>query len=83
MVELGRQPEAQYANTTQDLFNSDPGELVSFAIDPTRGSLIALLIQKATLSEMVGTPLGGFTTGQCYLPFCNGQGGYMAPSSLS
>ena len=77
LVELGRQPEAQYANTTQDLFNADAGELVSFAIDPTRGSLIALLIQKATLSEMVGTPFGGFATGQCYLPFCNGQGGYM------
>ena len=77
LVELGRQPEAQFANTAENLFNADPDELVSFAVDPTRGSLISLLIQKATLGEMVGTPFGGIATGQCYLPFCNGQGGYM------
>ena len=77
LVELGRQPEAQYANTAADLFEADADEMVAVAIDPTRGSLVALLIQKATLGEMVGTPFGGFATGQCYLPFCNGQGGYM------
>ncbi len=77
LVELGRQPEAQFANTAEALFESAPGELVSFAVDPTRGSLISLLIQKATLGEMVGTPFGGFTKGQCYLPFCDGQGDYM------
>ena len=77
LVELGRQPEAQYANTAADLFDADENELVAVAIDPTRGSLVSLLIQKATLGEMVGTPFGGFATGQCYLPFCNGQGGYM------
>ena len=76
MVELGRQPEAQFANTASDLFDADSGDLVAFAIDPTRGSLISLLIQKATLAEMVGTPFGGFTTGACYLPFCDGQGDY-------
>ena len=77
LVELGRQPEAQFASTAGNLFEAEPGELVSFAIDPTRGNLISLLIQKATLGEMVGTPFGGIATGQCYLPFCNGQGGYM------
>ena len=77
LVELGRQPEAQYASTAADLFNASADELVAVAIDPTRGSLVSLLIQKATLGEMVGTPFGGFATGQCYLPFCNGQGGYM------
>ena len=77
LVELGRQPEAQFASTAEDLVNSEPGELVAFAIDPTRGSLISLLIQKATLAEMVGTPFGGYSTGHCWLPFCNGQGGYM------
>ena len=76
LVELGRQPEAQFANTATDLFDADGGDLVAFAIDPTRGSLISLLIQKATLAEMVGTPFGGFTTGACYLPFCDGQGDY-------
>ena len=76
LVELGRQPEAQYAGTAENLFEAADGELVSFAVDPTRGSLISLLIQKATLGEMVGTPFGGFTKGQCYLPFCDGQGDY-------
>ena len=80
LVELGRQPEAQYAATAENLFEEDDGELVSFAVDPTRGSLISLLIQKATLGEMVGTPFGGFTKGQCYLPFCDGQGDY--PGSI-
>ena len=77
LVELGRQPEAQFSNTAGALFKADPGELVSFAVDPTRGSLTALLIQKATLGEMAGTPFGGIATGKCYLPFCDGQGGYM------
>lgn len=80
LVELGRQPEAQYAGTAENLFEAADGELVSFAVDPTRGSLISLLIQKATLGEMVGTPFGGFTKGQCYLPFCDGQGDY--PGSI-
>ncbi len=80
LVELGRQPEAQFTNTAAALFEADDGELVSFAVDPTRGSLIALLIQKATLGEMVGTPFGGFAKGQCYLPFCDGQGDY--PGSI-
>ena len=80
LVELGRQPEAQYAATAENLFEAADGELVSFAVDPTRGSLISLLIQKATLGEMVGTPFGGFTNGQCYLPFCDGQGDY--PGSI-
>jgi biopolymer transport protein ExbB len=80
LVELGRQPEAQFAASAENLFEAADGELVAFAVDPTRGSLISLLIQKATLGEMVGTPFGGFTKGQCYLPFCDGQGDY--PGSI-
>ena len=80
LVELGRQPEAQFSNTAEDLFEAEPGDLVSFAIDPTRGSLTRLLIQKATPAEMVGTPFGGIAAGHCYLPYCDGQGGY--PGSI-
>ena len=80
LVELGRQPEAQFANTAESLFDASPGDLVSFAVDPTRGSLTRLLIQKATLGEMVGTPFGGIAAGHCYLPFCDGQGKY--PGSI-
>ena len=79
LVELGRQPEAQFAATADDLFESE-GELVSFAVDPTRGSLLSLFVEKKTLAEMVGTPFGGFAKNQCYMPFCNGQGGY--PGSI-
>jgi len=80
LVQLGRQPEAQFANTAEDLFDAEAGDLVSFAVDPTRGSLTRLLIQKATLGEMVGTPFGGIAAGHCYLPFCDGQGDY--PGSI-
>ena len=79
LVELGRQPEAQFAATADDLFESE-GELVPFAVDPTRGSLLSLFVEKKTLAEMVGTPFGGFAKNQCYMPFCNGQGGY--PGSI-
>ena len=79
LLELGRQPEAQFASTAEDLFESS-GEMVAFAVDPTRGQLMSLLIQKKTLGEMVGNPFHGIAKGQCYLPFCDGQGGY--PGSI-
>ena len=47
------------------------------AIDPTRGSLLQLEIQKASWGERIGSPFGGITKGECYLPFCDGQGGYV------
>lgn len=75
LVALARQPAARYTNTTEDLSEASPGELVGFAVDPTRGSLLALLIQAATFGEQAGTPFGGIAKGECYLPFCDGQGG--------
>jgi biopolymer transport protein ExbB len=42
-------------------------------VDPTRGSLLALLIQAATLGERIGSPIAAI--GECGLPFCDGQGG--------
>ena len=51
--------------------------MVAFAVDPTRGSLLALLIQAATVGERVGSLFGGIANGECYLPFCDGQGGYV------
>ena len=80
LVELARQPSAEFSNTAEDLSEASPSELVAFAIDPTRGSLLSLEIQKATLSEMVGTPFGGIASGSCWLPFCDGQGDY--PGSI-
>lgn len=75
LTELSRQPSAEFTGSAEDLYNAEPGELVGFALDPTRGSLLSLEIQRATLGEMVGTPFGGIATGKCYLPFCDGQGG--------
>jgi biopolymer transport protein ExbB len=75
LVELPRQPASQYTNTVDDLLEAEPGEIVPFAVDPTRGSLLALLIQASTWGERFGSPLGGIMKGECYLPFCSGQGG--------
>ncbi|MFW6093909.1 MAG: MotA/TolQ/ExbB proton channel family protein [Pseudomonadota bacterium] len=77
LVELARQPAGRYTASAEDLATASPDELVRFAVDPTRGSLLGLLIQAATLSERVGTPFGGMASGACYLPFCDGQGGYV------
>lgn len=75
VVELARQPASRFTSTAEDLQSASPDEITAFAVDPTRGSLLSLLIQAATLSERVGTPFGGIAKGQCYLPFCDGQGG--------
>ena len=77
LVELGRQPSARFSNTAEDLSEADPGEVVAFAIDPSRGSMLSLLIQAATVGERVGSPFGGIAKGECWLPFCDGQGGYV------
>jgi biopolymer transport protein ExbB len=77
LVELGRQPSARFSNTAEDLSEADPGEVVPFAIDPSRGSMLSLLIQAATVGERVGSPFGGIAKGECWLPFCDGQGGYV------
>ena len=77
LVELARQPAARFTNTVEDVEEAVSGEVVGLAIDPTRGSLLALLIQAATVGERVGSFFGGIGKGECYLPFCDGQGGYV------
>ncbi len=77
LTELARQPAGRYTSTAEDLQDADPGEVVAFAVDPTRGSLLSLLIQAATVGERVGSLFGGMAKGECYLPFCDGQGGYV------
>ncbi len=77
VVELARQPAARFTNTVEDLEEAEPGEVVGVALDPTRGSLLSLLIQAATVGERVGSFFGGIAKGECYLPFCDGQGGYV------
>jgi biopolymer transport protein ExbB len=72
IIELARQPTGRHVDTAETVQNAAPGEVVEFSIDPLRGSLLALLIQAATLEEQVGS-IGAVA--ECYLPFCDGQGG--------
>ena len=77
LVELARQPAARFANTAEDIQEASSGEVVPFGVDPSRGSMLSLLIQAATVGERVGSPFGGIANGECWLPFCDGQGGYV------
>ena len=75
MVELARQPSARFVSTAADIQEASANDVVEFGIDPTRGSLLALLIQAATWGDRIGSPFGGISKGECWLPFCDGQGG--------
>ncbi len=50
LVELQRQPANRYTGRADDLQESTSGEN-AFAIDPTRGQLLALLVQSPSLAE--------------------------------
>ncbi len=75
IVELARQPAARFSGTTSDMVSSSASEIVEFGVDPTRGSLLALQVDRDTWGDRIGTPFGGISKGDCYLPFCDGQGG--------
>ncbi len=75
IVELPRQPSGRFSGTVDDLEDASAGEVVEFGVDPTRGSLLKALIQADTWGDRIGTLMGGISKGECYLPFCDGQGG--------
>lgn len=75
VTDLSRQPSGEFTNTAKSLHRANPGKVVPFAIDPTRGSILSLETERATFGEMVGSPFGGIADGKCWLPFCDGQGG--------
>ena len=75
IVDLSRQPSGEFANTAKRLHRAKSGSVVPFAIDPTRGSILSLETERATLPEMIGSLFGGISSGKCWLPFCDGQGG--------
>lgn len=52
--ELPRQPQARFRSMAEDLFDASPNTNVAAAIDPGRGSLLALLIQEPSLGERIG-----------------------------
>jgi biopolymer transport protein ExbB len=52
LVELQRQPQSRYTSRAEDLEGSGDG-LHGFAVDPTRGQLLALLVQSPSLIERI------------------------------
>ena len=53
ILELARQPQSRYRSMAQDLYQASPGSTVAAAVDPGRGSLLALLIQEPSLAERI------------------------------
>ena len=52
LVELQRQPQSRYTGRAADLQDASGG-LHAFAVDPTRGQLLALLVQSPSLPERI------------------------------
>lgn len=51
ILELARQPQSRYVSMAANLFEASPNTTVAAAVDPGRGSLLALLIQEPSLAE--------------------------------
>ncbi len=75
IAELPSQPDGRFTGTAEDLLGASPGEVTEFYVDPTRGSLLSLLIQAPSFGERVGTVMGGLLDSGYFLPFSDGQGG--------
>ena len=52
LVELGRQPPGRYLDGVRELEQASSG-MVGFAIDPSRGQLLSLLVQSPSLIERI------------------------------
>jgi len=52
LIEPGRQPGKRYLNMAQNLEDASSG-IHAFPIDPTRGAMLALLVQKPNLKERI------------------------------
>ncbi|PCJ86478.1 MAG: energy transducer TonB [Thiotrichaceae bacterium] len=52
LIELGRQPQGRYLSGIEDLEAASSG-MVGFAIDPSRGQLLSLLVQSPGLVERI------------------------------
>jgi len=52
VLELPRQPQPRFVKTTGEVFGATGG-WVGFGIDPSRGSILGLLIQKPNLQERI------------------------------
>lgn len=52
LVELARQPQNRFTSRAEELFEAESG-LQPFAVDPTRGQLLGLLVQAPSLIERI------------------------------
>ncbi|MBA3563780.1 MAG: MotA/TolQ/ExbB proton channel family protein [Gammaproteobacteria bacterium] len=50
---LPRQPAGRYLELAENLFEAEPGQIVAMAVDPSRGSLLGLLIQTPSFLERI------------------------------
>ena len=57
LQQLSRQPPSRYVDTVGEFQAASEGELAGLAVDPSRGSLLAVLIETRGLSERI--PEGG------------------------
>jgi len=53
LVELAKQPASYMSGSAEDLLEAKPGEQVGFWLDPSRGSLLSILLQTAGLGERI------------------------------
>jgi biopolymer transport protein ExbB len=53
VLELPRQPQGRFVKTTRAVFSADPGSTVKFGLDPSRGSILGLLVQAPSLRERI------------------------------
>jgi biopolymer transport protein ExbB len=53
LVELARQPAGRYTGVAADYVDAPAGQVENFWIDPSRGSILALLIQSPNLMERI------------------------------
>jgi biopolymer transport protein ExbB len=53
VLELPRQPQPRFVKTTNAVFSASPGSVVKFGIDPSRGSILGLLVQAPSLRERI------------------------------
>jgi biopolymer transport protein ExbB len=51
--ELLRQPEGRYLSTASDMMDADPGDIVTFGLDVTRGSILGLLVESPTFKDRI------------------------------
>jgi biopolymer transport protein ExbB len=53
LQELSPQPQDRYRDLASDLFSAEANQIVPTAVDPSRGSLLSLLIQSPSLKERI------------------------------